>query len=296
MTISGGDIINDTMFFKSEHGIVLKYAYRNTDYIMPSKHFHNLYEIYYLSKGERYYFIDEKKYHVHAGDLVIIDYNQIHQTMNAENPMHERILLQITKTAVDTLFKDTCFENILPLSGRYGVLRLEEHERKKVEYLLFDMLREATNKSIGYDLMILIHLKEFLIFLSRKLSQRALPLYTENTLTIRDKKMLEMAEYIKNNHSTIQNLEDLSKQFYLDKSYICRKFKEATGYTPSEYLNIKRIQHAQQLLNDDRYNINDISNIVGYKSPSTFIKRFKAHMNMSPLEYRKLLKRNSRGI
>lgn len=241
MTILGGDIINDTMFYRSEHGIVLKYACRDTEYVMPAKHFHNSYEIYYLSKGERYYFIDEKKYHVHAGDLVIIDYNQIHQTMNAENPMHERILIQITKTAVDTLFKDTCFEDILPLSGRYGVLRLEEHERRKIEYLLFDMLREATNKSIGYDLMIHIHLKEFFIFLSRKLSQRALPLYTENTLNIKDKKMLEIADYIKNNHSSIQSLDDLAKHFYLDKSYICRKFKEATGYTPSEYLNIKRI-------------------------------------------------------
>jgi len=43
-------------------------------------HFHPEYEIYYMFNGERYYFIENKTYHIRKGSLVLVDSMHIHKT------------------------------------------------------------------------------------------------------------------------------------------------------------------------------------------------------------------------
>ena len=68
---------------------------------------------------------------------------------------------------------------------------------------------------------------------------------------------------------------------------MCRLFKEVTGYSISEYINIHRIQKARHYLENTEFSISEITGLVGYGSMSHFEKNFKAYMNVSPLKYRK---------
>ena len=74
-----------------------------TPFNMPSKHYHDDYEIYYLLNGERYYFIENRTYHVKKGDIVLIDKYLLHRTITTEKyrHAHERILLLINKEFLD---------------------------------------------------------------------------------------------------------------------------------------------------------------------------------------------------
>ena len=85
------------------------------------------------------------------------------------------------------------------------------------------------------------------------------------------------------------SLDELASRFFLSKYYICRVFKEITGYTVSEYINIHRVQNAKRYLEETDYSVAEISDLVGYGSMTHFEKTFKTYMTIPPLKYRKTL-------
>ena len=54
-----------------------------------------------------------------------------------------------------------------------------------------------------------------------------------------------------------------------------------------QYILSKRIYNAEALLQNEHYNITEISNIIGYDNPLYFSRIFKKVKGISPSEYRK---------
>lgn len=281
--------MNDIFYWKSKDNIYLKYIKREQEYNMRSNHFHNFYEIYYLVKGERKYTIENSSYHAISGTIVLIDLNQLHKTTHMNDTYHERILIQFPKAVAQEFFKDTEFNFPYFMSKNYGSLQLNAEEQLLVGQLLFNMIKETTVQLTGYEQMIQIHLKELLIFLQRKINNHKL-LHTRNISKASNKKMLEIMEYISENYININFIDELAEYFYLDKSYMSRKFKQVTGYTIKEYIDICRIKQAQLLLETEQHNISSITKMVGYNNMTSFENNFKKYLGVTPLKYRKKLK------
>ena len=83
------------------------------------------------------------------------------------------------------------------------------------------------------------------------------------------------------------SLDEISEELYLSKYYLCRIFKEYTGFTITEYINTYRIKKATQLLENSNESISSISVILGFESVSYFERVFKKIMNVTPLKYKK---------
>jgi len=80
----------------------------------------------------------------------------------------------------------------------------------------------------------------------------------------------------------------LAEKFYLSPYYICKIFKESTGFTFIEYLNKMRVKEAQKLLRAKGSTVLGISEKVGFGSVSNFGRVFKEISGVSPLNFRKL--------
>ena len=93
--------------------------------------------------------------------------------------------------------------------------------------------------------------------------------------------------YIQLKYSEPINVEDIARACGLNRSYLTRVFKHATGYTPQLYLATYRIKKASELLCNTSESINNIAIMVGYCDAFTFSKAFKRYKDMSPSEYRK---------
>lgn len=61
---------------------------------------------------------------------------------------------------------------------------------------------------------------------------------------------------------------------------------KATGLTPKEYLQMKRIEKARSLLLNSSHTITDISLEVGFNSVSKFIEAFKKIEGKLPSDFR----------
>jgi transcriptional regulator GlxA family with amidase domain len=66
-----------------------------------------------------------------------------------------------------------------------------------------------------------------------------------------------------------------------------RRFQQATGMSPLEYVHTLRLEEAKQMLESDGLPIEAIANEVGYEDAGFFSRLFRRHVSLSPAQYRK---------
>ena len=74
------------------------------------------------------------------------------------------------------------------------------------------------------------------------------------------------------------------------KDHIRRRFSEATGMTPSEYLTDIRVTHAKKFLQKQKelkLSISDVGTMCGYYDTHYFARVFKQRTGMTPSQYAK---------
>ena len=82
------------------------------------------------------------------------------------------------------------------------------------------------------------------------------------------------------------SVASIAIQTHYNPSYLSRLYKQQTGVNITETINDMRISRACSLLKDQDLKINNISQKVGFSSPSYFTFFFRKKMGMTPKEYR----------
>ena len=75
-----------------------------------------------------------------------------------------------------------------------------------------------------------------------------------------------------------------------------RRFKQATGMSPLEYVHTVRLEEAKQMLESSADSIEAIANAVGYEDAGFFGRLFRRHVNLTPAQYRKRFGRLRRTL
>ncbi|MDD3403579.1 MAG: AraC family transcriptional regulator [Hespellia sp.] len=86
------------------------------------------------------------------------------------------------------------------------------------------------------------------------------------------------------------SLSAIAEMLSLNSSYLSTLFKKETGMTLTYYANKKRVEHAIFLLNTTDLPIQDIAALCGIPDLNYFTKTFKKYQNMTPSEYKEMLK------
>ncbi|MBQ7364702.1 MAG: helix-turn-helix domain-containing protein [Clostridia bacterium] len=83
------------------------------------------------------------------------------------------------------------------------------------------------------------------------------------------------------------SIDQLSAMVHLSKFYFIRLFKRYMGVSPYQYVQITRVNRAKELLMTTGFRVNEISEMVGFSSPTRFTKFFSDMTGMSPTLFRK---------
>jgi len=92
-----------------------------------------------------------------------------------------------------------------------------------------------------------------------------------------------------NADKTITN-QSLSEMVGLSECHFIRKFKEATGTTPSYFIKKKRMEIAKRLLLETPDPVITVGHRSGYDNPSHFAQVFKKFYGITPQSFRRKLK------
>lgn len=249
---------------------------------MPFSHFHDRYEIYYLLSGERFYFIDNRMHLVQAGDLVFIDRYALHQTRDTGISHHERILISFAHEAVEHIGSDIdhLMSELFIRGGQ--IIRFYGEEKKRIEAHLYEMLQEEKGQRPLHELHLTTLLVQLMIRAARNVPQ------TPEQRDVFHPTLREIIGWISVHfRDPALKLEQVSERFAISKYYLCRLFKQDTGYTFTHYVNLLRIREAQRLLRETDDKVMTICEQSGFENIHHFCRVFKQVSHMSPLQYRK---------
>lgn len=111
----------------------------------------------------------------------------------------------------------------------------------------------------------------------------------DNKMTT-SRKRLELENiknYLDEHYTEHISLEDLSNQFFINKFYLTKIFKESYGITINNYLISKRITKAKQYLRFTDMTVDEIAQAIGISDVNYFCRMFKKVEGMSPTTYKK---------
>lgn len=94
--------------------------------------------------------------------------------------------------------------------------------------------------------------------------------------------------YIQLKYSEPVKIENIAFALGLNRSYLTRLFKDATGYSLQEYLLTYRMKMAVKMLANSKMSVAQVAANVGYNDTFTFSKAFKRYYGKSPSDYRNI--------
>lgn len=265
---------------------------------MRFAHYHNTYELYYIYEGCRSIFVRDAVYTLRTGNLIFINKNIIHRTLQVDGHVHKRIMIEFTQDVISTFTRAFGGDEILELIHEdYHIIRLNEEQQQRTEAHFTHMIAEDKNKRLGYQNSLYLKLMDFLIELQRYPASLApskghtnLPSQVLRKDTPMYSKVMEIIKYINIHYMEPLKIESLANKHYISPNYLSKIFREVTGFTYTSYVNQVRIREGERLLLETGMNVTQIADYVGYQNITHFGRVFKDITGYSPLNYRKIYK------
>jgi two-component system response regulator YesN len=97
----------------------------------------------------------------------------------------------------------------------------------------------------------------------------------------------EVELYISEHLTDTILVKDLAKHVNLHPYYLGQLFKNIKGVSVKEFINMQRVEKAKSLISRNDLRVTDVAEIVGYRDPEYFYKKFKKYTGMTPRQYEK---------
>lgn len=252
---------------------------------MQFQHFHTFYEICIMLCPNTVHFIEGAPYQLQTFDIVGISPNILHKSQYPSGKPCRRIIIQFNMP-----------KNVTGLSNEYEQLLNIFHQEvpiyrfdRELQEKIYRKLNEIYMLAQKTDPMrnLIIHLKfiEFLtlLYLNRDKNQYS----NETEMSAMEEKIYSVAGYIHAHYPEDLSLDLLASKFDMSSSYLSHQFKNVTGFTVTDYLQMTRIRNVQALLINTNIPITEVSAPCGFNSFSQFNRVFRKHIGMAPSVYRK---------
>ena len=246
-------------------------------------HIHDCYEVYFSVSGGKQFLIDNQLYDINPGDLFLINQYDSHYLTQIDKELHERIVIMIDPEYMKSISSketnlDACFQDRSEHFSHKVTLSQEQQSR-----FLYFINKLVTSNGFGHDLLERATFTELFVMINQIVAKRESKADSEKPATYNEQ-VDSILSYLNNNIQYPISISDLSKQFYISESYICRIFKSATGTTINKYMTARRISIAKSLLAEG-YGVSEVCDRCGFSDYSNFLKAFTKSVGISPKKY-----------
>ena len=106
-----------------------------------------------------------------------------------------------------------------------------------------------------------------------------------------DEGIIAIQEWIHSKYDSDIRIEQIAEHFDFNLRTLNRRFRQATGKSPLQYLQQVRIDYAKELLKTSNLSVAEVANSVGYPDCSYFAAVFRRNISLTPSQYRNLVRK-----
>lgn len=240
-------------------------------------HLHQYYEVLLFASGNATYVIDGTEYTANPGDVFITKSNELHSIFFTTDCIYERHFIQFDEDFINN-FSDTLLEKF---ETSASIHKIDSNNAKK--YKIDDFFNKInyyiTNRPTEFEVMAQVYIIQMLVTICECLKS------VHDKLQIPAKRIEKIKKYVNLNFTKNLSLDEIADNVFLNKYYMCHIFKEETGMTIKEYIELLRFTYAKKLHFEGK-KITEISTLCGYSDYSLFYKNFtKFSDGKSPTDF-----------
>ncbi len=263
------------------------------DHKSVTPHWHYFMEIIYVISGSFEVTIDGKKSRVKEDGIVLFFPRSIHSMEKIENKPSKYFVIKfdINRLNIENSYTPKLsglFSKAKESDNASVVFSKEELKDYDVKKYFEACLLESNKENYGYDLIIHGQLMSLLISLVRIWRSNGFDTDCVGANLKGENSIYTITEYI-NEHSSEQiKVEDIAAKCNVSYSYFAKEFKKIYGRSCKEYIEFIRVCKVENMLLFTDFDLNYISQEVGFSDSSHLIKTFKKVKNITPKQYKKL--------
>lgn len=255
----------------------------------PYLHSHTEYEVHYFHGGRCEYFVEGESMELVPGDLIIVNGISRHGSLMKE--ACSRSMVRFDGAYVLSLLQQEDSIDLLKPFRESSFYRwsLSESERRDAEDILLRISRFHGQPGLVCFHRLRTAFQDLLLFIYDCWAEG--PGGSADANDLKATRVHQLIRYIETNYMNDLTLDQLADHLFINKFYLVKLFKEATGLTIFEYVNKYRINKAKLLfLMDKDRSVTDVCYEVGFHQPAHFSRNFKRIVGVTPEHFRKLFK------
>jgi len=241
-------------------------------------HKHTEFELSLILKGKGFYKVSDKIYDIKENDIFIFSTNEQHCITDIDEGNMKILNLHIQPSFLwdNSNFEKMNFMKVFFDRNYNFTNRLERSnvECAKIKETILNIKNEFDYKKPDFDIVIKQNIIMCLIIIMRNfdcVNMNTKMGFHKNNF----EKIKNSLDFINDNYLENITLEQIAKSVFMPKAYFCTVFKKLNGITPWEYVLIKRIEKAIELLKTNDDNILNIALQCGFNNTANFNKIFK---------------------
>lgn len=244
-------------------------------------HWHDYYEIEFITGGEGTHFCNGENHSLHRGSVYLLGPSDFHSVSESDEAPLQLYNINFSEQMLPVEF-------MRQLDGNDNILTLELDEEitQRLEALMKELLEEYDGQSPHRTEMIVCLFQKFIIHLLRQIKQTSHE--ASNPADRPNLPVNRIISYLKKHFREPVSLTECAKIVHLTPNYLGELFHVTTGMSFRDYVKHLRFDYAVNLLNSSRYSVDQISSLSGFQSASYFTALFRQHFSVTPSHYRRL--------
>ena len=233
-------------------------------------HAHPKCELLCVFKGKGTVHIEGSRYDLRPGTFFLMRPGEAHYIALDPSVPYDRSTLYFDPSILDSM--DGTRSLLQPYfdrePGKYN--RYHPADYNDTECMLWykNMLEQPDKINIVINLLCI--LRKLNVFYSHATKQ-----------TVRESLEYQILRYIQEHPQEDLSPQALCSRFYISRTQLYRRFKETTGTSVSEYISIRRVLRAQELISQG-YKPTECYTLAGFSDYSTFYRAYIKHLGYSP--------------
>lgn len=246
------------------------------------KHWHEKIEFLYIIRGEGIFLCNSASIPAKPSDLIVINSNELHEGQCLSDELEYYCIIVDTSLFLSR-YADVCeAKYIKPIMQNRILFKNKIEKDEAVGKCINDFVKEYESKEIGFEMAVKASIYQLFVLLLRKHVELILTPREYNSRMRNLQRFNTILQYIENNYNEKITLGKLCSMASLSKFHFCRLFKEVTGKSVSEYLNLVRVSKAESMLRDTDLNVSEVALSCGFNDINYFSRLFRKYKNVSP--------------
>lgn len=234
----------------------------------------DLFSVVMLLDGELDYVIEGKPVHIQPKDVLLVGNNELHHTIMQKEAKCEYILLMIN---LDFFIKNNCTEfTDMVFNRALGCDNIIASD-KVIESGIDDIFSRLS-KYMQEQPVCMTVVRSVLVELLYNLNKRVMKNVKSN---YKQEKIRDIISYINEHLADDLSLENIAEEFFFSRQYLCKIFKENTGFSVYKYISYKRIVLAKELYSKGM-SLSEACRCAGFNDYSAFYRAYTKLMGESP--------------